>query len=236
MGGGSSPKNLWLGVSRVKSHLAPGTGFRGPVYWSSEVPRCSQCDFLGLWDPLWKHQGIGRVGLSGAREGCTVERGGRLLTDRLYKDTSGALPLHLTAPKSTERRPWVHPGRGDTTNFSGPEGQASPERPSAASSRSLCLAHSLALSLSLLLARSLARAPAPALRSLAARSSSSLARRLRPVQLGQNHRGLRVRQEPLPRPYCPDPSTKIPLPGSFCLDLAPGTVCSKPSAQIPSSP
>lgn len=227
MGGGSSPKNLWLGVSRVKSHLVPDTGFRGPVYWSSEVPRCSQCDFLGHWDPLWKHQGIGRVGLSGAREGCTVEREGRLLTDWLYKDTSGALPLHLTAPESTERRPWVHPGRGDITNFSGPEGQASPERPSAASSRSLRLAHSLARSLSCWLARLLGPQPPPFVRSPPAAPPHSPVARAR----CSSARSRTTAGCASARSRCPYPTARILLPRYLCPDPSVWTSLQEPSAR-----
>lgn len=36
MGGGSSPKSLWLGASRVENHLVSDRGSRGPVCWSNE--------------------------------------------------------------------------------------------------------------------------------------------------------------------------------------------------------
>lgn len=55
------------------------TGFHSPVYWSSEVPGCSWCDFLGYWDCVWKHQGIGRWGPQGPKRGlCGGERAGLL--------------------------------------------------------------------------------------------------------------------------------------------------------------
>lgn len=89
MGGGSSPRSLWLGVSRVKNHLVSVRGFRGPVYWSSEVHGCSRCGFLGHWDSLWKHQGIWRIGEGGGGEG-RVEAGGALRGQRgLYSGNTG---------------------------------------------------------------------------------------------------------------------------------------------------
>lgn len=154
-------------------------------------------------------EGWRREGPSGAREGCTVGIQARLLADWVCKDTSGALPPRLTVPASSKRVGNLGPPgtrRHHQLLRAGVPGcpRNGPWPPPRAH-----FLRSLVRSLSLLLARSLARAPAPALRSLAARGSSSLVRRPRPVQLGQSHGGLRVRQEPLtllPGSLCPDPS------------------------------
>ena len=182
-------------------------GSCGPVHWSNNVPGCSRCGFLGHWDSLWKHQGIWRIG-----EG-KVDAGGDLRGQRgLYSgDTGQAVRRlgsqgHIGRSSASSDRPSIRKKSRDpeptrdraiSLTSQGLRARLPPERPSAASSRSLpSLARWFALSLSP--APSLARAPAPALRSLAARGSSSLVRRPRPVQLGQSHGELRVRQEPLP--------------------------------------
>lgn len=146
----------------------------------------------------------------------------RLLADWVCKDTSGALPPRLTVPASSKRVGTLGPPgtrRHHQLLRAGVPGcpRNGPWPPPRA--------HFLRS-----LARSLARAPAPALRSLAARGSSSLVRRPRPVQLGQSHSGLRVRQES--RPYCPDPSAQSPLPGSLCLNPAASIPLSGPCSGI----
>lgn len=72
-----------------------------------EVPGCSRCDFLGYWDCVWKHQGIGGWGPQGPKRGL---RGGESWpTDWVCKDTSGTLPPCLAAPAFVEREGTLGP-------------------------------------------------------------------------------------------------------------------------------
>lgn len=90
------------------------TGSHGPVYWSNEVPGCSRCDFLGYWDSLWKHQGIGRVGPGGALGGpkrrlCSGERS--LAAGRL------GLQGHIRRSSALSGCPSIRGERGDPGPF-----------------------------------------------------------------------------------------------------------------------
>lgn len=195
-------------------------GSCGPVHWSNNVPGCSRCGFLGHWDSLWKHQCIWRIG-----EG-KVDAGGDLRGQRgLYSgDTGQAVRRlgsqgHIGRSSASSDRPSIRKKSRDpeptrdraiSLTSQGLRARLPPERPSAASSRSLpSLARWFALSLSCSLSRS-GTSPRP--------------------PLARRPRLLLTRPSPAPGAARPEPRRAARPPGAAALILLPRSLCLDPIA------
>lgn len=158
-------------------------------------------------------EGWRRVGPSGAREGCTVGIQARLLAHWVCKDTSGALPPHLTVPASAKRVGTLGPPRTRRHHQLLRAGGLGCPRNGTRPPPRAHFPRSLVRSLSLLLARSLGHQPPPSARSPpAAPPHSSIAR------AGAAR---------------PEPRRAARPPGAAALILLPGSLCLNPAAPIP---